>query len=250
MKKAKGYSELDDPDDEGIYQTIPYDMPMYEVQTVTLEMGPEKSTAVYGTGIWREATFSRSKEVQKYYNAIYDTTDTDTKDLAGETTSLSGLSFETVLADEIYDSPFDNSLPSEVGEQDGIYEAVYQNPVYQEDDDDGIYDNVFPETPSYDAQKMTLELGPQKTVLVEGIFSHDNKVNTTRKVTGRYYIYTGCAVTHRMSSISTPSQLHCLDNCSFEDKSFCYNIKNHIIIYYIITCKTKISSNIAVWQAS
>ena len=172
-------------------------MPMYEVQTVAIEMGPEKSAAVYGTGIWRETTYTQA---QKYHNAIYEMdaekTEYETQtltlevgkdavarqvsyetSLASETTSLNGLSFETILPDETYESPFFSDMPTEVEEEEGIYEAVYQNLINEEDDEEGIYDNVFPESPPYDAKKMTLELAPQKTVVVENIFSQDNKVN-------------------------------------------------------------------------
>ena len=201
--KLKGYSGLDEDDDT--YQTIPFDVPMYEVQTVAIEIGPDKSVAENGRGIWRETTYSLSRHVQQYHNAIYDEMDADkpefeTQTLTVEvgkdavakevfyetivstedTTSLSGLTFETQLMDEIYDNPCHGHIFTDVEEQEEIYEARYQNLINEEDDDD-IYDNVFPEFPPHDAQKMTLELAPQKTVLVEGIFSNDNKVNKKKR---------------------------------------------------------------------
>ena len=174
---------------------------MYEVQTVAIEMGPDKSDAVYGSGIWRETTYSRWGETQKYHNAIYGRfgsgkqeyeTQTLTLEvnrdavarevfhetsLSSETTSLNGLSFETQLTDETYESAFFGNMPTDAEEQEEIYEFRYQNLIEEEDEDEEIYENVFPESPSQDTQRMTLELAPQKTVVMEGIFSQDNKVN-------------------------------------------------------------------------
>ena len=175
---------------------------MYEVQTVAIEMGPEKPVAVNGKGVWTETTFHESKQAQKYHNAIYDRMDADetaykeptltlkinADEIArevsyetnppAETTSLNGLSFETILPDETYDFPFFSSISTDVEEQERIYGAVYQNLINEEDDveEDSIYDDVFPETPPYDVHKRTLELGHQKTVVEENIFSQDNKV--------------------------------------------------------------------------
>ena len=197
--KLKGYSELDE---DGIYENIPIDASMFEVQTVAIDIGPEKSSsAVYGKGVWRETTFSLSRQVQQYHNAVYEELDLDkteyesqtlkvdvgadevakdvsyTKSILPEdTTSLSGLAFESQLMNEIYDDPFPGFFSTDAEEQEEIYEARYQNLVNEEDVEDD-YDVVFPNFPSDDAHRMTLELSPQKTVLVEGIFSEENKVN-------------------------------------------------------------------------
>lgn len=202
--KLKGYSELDE---DGIYENIPIDASMFEVQTVAIDIGPEKSSsAVYGKGVWRETTFSLSRQVHQYHNAVYEEMDIDkteyesqtlkvdvgadevakdvsyTKSILPEdTTSLSGLAFESQLMNEIYDDPFPGFFCTDAEEQEEIYEARYQNLVNEEDVED-YYDEVFPNFPSDDAHRMTLELSPQKTVLVEGIFSEENKVN----------IYQGC----------------------------------------------------------
>lgn len=200
--KLKGYSELDE---DGIYENIPIDASMFEVQTVAIDIGPEKSSsAVYGKGVWRETTFSLSRQVQQYHNAVYEELDIDkteyesqtlkvdvgtdevakdvsyTKSILPEdTTSLSGLAFESQLMNEIYDDPFPGFFCTDAEEQEEIYEARYQNLVNEEDVEDD-YDDVFPNFPSDDAHRMTLELSPQKTVLVEGIFSEENKVNIDR----------------------------------------------------------------------
>ena len=175
---------------------MPYDMTMYEVQTVAIEMGPEKPVAVNGKGVWEETTFHGSKQVQQYHNAIYDRMDADETvyeevnaiansrevlyetSLATETTSLNGLSFETILTEEPYDFPFFSSISTEAEEQERIYGAVYQNLVNEEEDEeeDDIYEDVFPESPPCDAQKRTFELAPHKTDVEENIFSHENKV--------------------------------------------------------------------------
>ena len=197
--KLKGYSELDE---DGIYENIPIDASMFEVQTVAIDIGPEKSaSAVYGKGVWRETTFSLSRQVHQYHNAVYEEMDIDktefetqtlkvdvgtdevakdvsyTKSILPEdTTSLSGLAFESQLMNEIYDDPFPGFFCTDAEEQEEIYEARYQNLINEEDVEDD-YEDVFPNFPSDDAQRMTLELSPQKTVLVEGIFSEENKVN-------------------------------------------------------------------------
>lgn len=175
---------------------MPYDMAMYEVQTVAIEMGPEKPVAVNGKGVWVETTFHESKQVQQYHNAIYDRMDADETvyeevnanaisrevlyetSLATETTSLNGLSFETVLTEEAYEFPFFSSISTEAEEQERIYGAAYQNLINEEEDEeeDNIYEDVFPEPPPCDAEKRTFELAPQKTVVEENIFSHENKV--------------------------------------------------------------------------
>ncbi|XP_068757625.1 uncharacterized protein [Montipora capricornis] len=85
-RKGKGYSEFNDFDDEGIDETVLYDVPMYEVQTVTIEMGPEKLIRENGKGVWQEITLSESLQVQqKYHNAIYDRVDIDIIEYETET---------------------------------------------------------------------------------------------------------------------------------------------------------------------
>ena len=59
---------------------------MYEVQTVTIEMGPEKLIRENGKGVWQEITLSESLQVeQKYHNAIYDRVNIDIIEYETET---------------------------------------------------------------------------------------------------------------------------------------------------------------------
>lgn len=163
---------------------------MYEVQTVTIEMGPEKLIRENGKGVWQEITLSESLQVQqKYHNVIYDRVDIDiieyetetetdaavTKiplesNLASETASLSRVFFETDLADEIYESHVANSAPKPVKKKSILsLKSGYENLV-NEDDEEVIYDDVAAVTSAKDARRNSMgDFAPGENV-DEGIY--------------------------------------------------------------------------------
>lgn len=149
---------------------------MYEVQTVAIEMGAEEYSHQCGQGARHDITASESLKVQKYHNAIYDRVDSDltvydnekaslANCLGSDTTSLSGLSFETVLVEEIYESPFFDTLPTAVEKKRKLFKSrsAYQNLV---NEGDVHYDDV---TNGNDAQKVIIEIGSNE-IEEEGIY--------------------------------------------------------------------------------
>ena len=54
----QGYSTIQhyQQQEESVYQTIPFDLPMYEVQTVTVELGPDHAVAVERISTLSETT--------------------------------------------------------------------------------------------------------------------------------------------------------------------------------------------------
>lgn len=199
----KGYSTVDSPD-EGIYQTIPYDMPMYEVQTVAIEIGPEKVDEVKDRGFWNETYCSYSSdEDYEHYQSLKE------EPVYENLNSMQQSGYEVqTLTVEVSETEV---VPGEVLSETGVYESastgvrrkqgIYELPRFQhffeeDDDDDGdeggdgereeqrdyaeyedIYDNVFfPEAPKEEVKRRTLRISPDDTA-EDGIFSFENKVN-------------------------------------------------------------------------
>ena len=194
---------MDSPD-EGIYQTIPYDMPMYEVQTVAIEIGPEKVDEVKDRGFWNETYCSYSSdEDNEHYQSLHE------EPVYENLNSMQQSGYEVqTLTVEVSETEV---VPGEVLSETGVYESVstgvrrkqgiYELPRFQhlfdeDDDDDGdedgdgeqeeqhdyaeyedIYDNVFfPEAPTEEVKRRTLRISPDDTA-EDGIFSFENKVN-------------------------------------------------------------------------
>ena len=176
QRKRGGYSEFDDFDEDGIYETVSCDVPVYEVQTVAIEMGAEEFGSQYGQGVWQDVNTSESLNVQTYHNAIYDRVDSDITVYGNEnatlencsgsdTMSLSGLSFETVLVEEIYESPFSDTLRTAKERKRKFYKSrsAYQTLVNEGD----MHCNVV--TRDNDAQKVIIEIGSNE-IEDEGIY--------------------------------------------------------------------------------
>ena len=176
QRKRGGYSEFDDFDEDGIYETVSRDVPVYEVQTVAIEMGAEEFGSRYGQGVWQDVNTSESLNVQTYHNAIYDRVDSDITVYGNEkatlencsgsdTMSLSGLSFETVLVEDIYESPFSDTLRTAKERKRKFYKSrsAYQTLVNEGD----MHCNVV--TRDNDAQKVIIEIGSNE-IEDEGIY--------------------------------------------------------------------------------
>lgn len=193
---------MDSPDDDGIYQTIPYDMPMYEVQTVAIEIGPEKVVDVKDRGFWNETycSYSSDEDYEHYRSLkeepVYENL-TSMQQSGYEVQTLTVEVSETeVIAGEVSsETGFYESVATGVKRKQGIYELPRFQHVFEEDDDDDededgeqeeeqdypdyedIYDNVFfPEAPTDEVKRRTLRISPDETA-EDGIFSFENKVN-------------------------------------------------------------------------
>ena len=201
-------------EDEGIYQTIPFDMPMFEVQTVAIEMGPEESVPGSGRGISNETYCSYTSqdhsedhsESQHYQDLneeeeehVYDylpnsvqsgyEVQTLTVDVKEAEVVPGAVSSESVEGEVSYETGFYDNVTTEIRRKPGIYELPrYEHLLMDEDDeedeDEGededyedIYDNVFfPEAPTDEVKRRTLRIEPEETA-EEGIFSYENKVS-------------------------------------------------------------------------
>lgn len=202
--RSKGYSTVDSPDDEGIYQTIPYDMPMYEVQTVAIEIGPEKVDDVKDRGFWNETYCSSSSdEDYEHYQSLKE--EPEYENLASmqqsgyevQTLTVEVNETEVVPGEVLSETGFQESVSTGVRRKQGIYELPRFRHLFEEDDDDDedkdedggqeeqqdyaeyedIYDNVFfPEAPTGEVKRRTLRISPDETAQ-DGIFSFENKVN-------------------------------------------------------------------------
>ena len=151
-------------------------MPVYEVQTVTIEMGAEEFGNQYGQGVWQDVNTSESLKVQTYHNAVYDRVDSDItvygnenvtleNCIGSDTMSLSGLSFETVLVEEIYESPFSDTIRTAEERKRKFYKSrsAYQTLVNEDD----VHCNVL--TRDNDAQKVIIKIGSNE-IEDEGIY--------------------------------------------------------------------------------
>ena len=198
---------MDSPDDEGIYQTIPYDMPMYEVQTVAIEIGPEKEDDVKDRGFWNETYYSYSDdEDYEHYQSlkeepVYENLNsTQQSDYEIQTLTVEVNEAEVVPGEVLSEADPSESVSTGVRRKQGIYELPRFQHLFDEDDDededkdeDGeqeerqdyaeyedIYDNVFfPEAPTEEVKRRTLRISPNETA-ENGIFSFENKVNISR----------------------------------------------------------------------
>ncbi|XP_020621377.1 uncharacterized protein LOC110059043 [Orbicella faveolata] len=201
--RSKGYSTVDSPDDEGIYQTIPYDMPMYEVQTVAIEIGPEKVDDVKDRGFWNETYCSSSSdEDYEHYQSLKE--EPEYENLASmqqsgyevQTLTVEVNETEVVPGEVLSETGFQESVSTGVRRKQGIYELPRFRHLFEEDDDDDedkdedggqeeqqdyaeyedIYDNVFfPEAPTEEVKRRTLRISPDETAQ-DGIFSFENKI--------------------------------------------------------------------------
>ena len=194
---------MDSPD-EGIYQTIPYDMPMFEVQTVAIEIGPEKVYEVKDRGFWNETycSYSSDEDYEHYQSLkeepVYENLNSmqqsgyEVQTLTVEVSETEVVPGEVLSETGVYDS-----VSTGVRRKQGIYELPrFQHLFDEDDDDDGdeggdgeqeeqhghpefedIYDNVFfPEAPTEEVKRRTLRISPDDTA-EDGIFSFENKVN-------------------------------------------------------------------------
>lgn len=202
IKQNKGYTTVDSPEDDGIYQTIPFDMPMYEVQTVAIEIGPEKTVASNGSGFWNEAYCSYSSEGDdEHYQdlneePLYENlTSVQQSGYEVQTLTVEVSETEVVAGEVLSETGFYESVSTDVKRKQGIYELPRFQNLFEEDDDeddeDGdeeeeqdygeyedIYDNVFfPEAPTDEVKRRTLRISPEETA-EDGIFSYENKVKS------------------------------------------------------------------------
>lgn len=179
-------------------------MPMYEVQTVAIEIGPDKVDEVKDRGFWNETYCSYSSdEDYEHYQSLKE------EPVYENLNSMQQSGYEVqTLTVEVSETEV---VPGEVLSETGVYESastgvrrkqgIYELPRFQhffEEDDDGdggeggdgereeqrdyaeyedIYDNVFfPEAPKEEVKRRTLRISPDDTA-EDGIFSFENKVN-------------------------------------------------------------------------
>lgn len=201
----KGYSTMEE--EEGIYQTIPSDLPMYEVQTVAIEMGPDK--ALNSIGIWNEAYESyvgdeeEEEGIERHYQSlddeeyehIYENLPSayEVQTLSVEVNGKEVVPGEVHSENAFYESVYQESKLEEKRRKQGFFELPRYRELSEEEDDDyddnedngsdnegyeDFYDNIFfPEEPSEDQKKRTLTFSPQQTA-EDGIFSYENKVTS------------------------------------------------------------------------
>nr|XP_058967991.1 uncharacterized protein LOC131794494 [Pocillopora verrucosa] len=202
-RQMKGYSTMEE--EEGIYQTIPSDLPMYEVQTVAIEMGPDK--ALNSIGIWNEAYESyvgdeeEEEGIERHYQSlddeeyehIYENLPSafEVQTLSVEVNGKEVVPGEVHSENAFYESVYPESKLEEKRRKQGFFELPRYRELSEEEDDDyddnedngsdnegyeDIYDNIFfPEEPSEDQKKRTLTFSPQQTA-EDGIFSYENKI--------------------------------------------------------------------------
>ncbi|KAL9959814.1 hypothetical protein ACROYT_G033170 [Oculina patagonica] len=165
-KHTKSYTTVDSQEDDGIYQTIPFDVPMYEVQTVAIEIGPEKTVAVNSGGFWNETYCSYdSEEDTEHYQSLNE--EPVYENLAS--VQQSGFEVQTLTV-EVSETEVVAGDDDEDDEDDDVEDEQD----YAEYED--IYDNVFfPEAPTDKAKRSTLRITPADTA-EDGIFSYENKI--------------------------------------------------------------------------
>ena len=201
---------MDSPDDEGIYQTIPYDMPMYEVQTVAIEIGPDKVVEEkQDRGFWNETycSYSSDEDYEHYQSLkegpVYENLNSMQQSGYEVQTLTVEVSETEVVPGEVFSETGSyEGVSTGVRRKRGIYELPRFQHLFEENDDDhpdndededceqagqqdyaeyeDIYDNVFfPEAPTKEVKRRTLRISPDETA-EDGIFSFENKVNIQR----------------------------------------------------------------------
>ena len=206
----EGYSTVESPDDEGIYQTIPYDMPMYEVQTVAIEIGPEKVVDdKRDRGFWNETycSYSSDEDYEHYQSLkeepVYENLNSmQQSGYEVQTLTVEVSETEVVPGEVLCETGSYEGVSTGVKRKQGIYELPRFQHLFEEDGDDDedkdedgdgeqegqqdyaeyedLYDNVFfPEAPTEEVKRRTLRISPDETA-EDGIFSFENKVTMQR----------------------------------------------------------------------
>lgn len=212
---------MDSPDDEGIYQTIPYDMPMYEVQTVAIEIGPEKVVEEkQDRGFWNETyrSYSSDEDYEHYQSLKEESVYENLNSM-----QQSGYEVQTLTVEVSETEVVPGEVFSEIGSYEGVStgvrrkQGIYELPrfqhLFEENDDDDqdndededcedarqqdyaeyedIYDNVFfPEAATEEVKRRTLRISPDETA-EDGIFSFENKVNNRGSIVRLHYKVAG-----------------------------------------------------------
>ncbi|XP_078342465.1 uncharacterized protein LOC144628269 isoform X2 [Oculina patagonica] len=200
-KHTKSYTTVDSQEDDGIYQTIPFDMPMYEVQTVAIEIGPEKTVPANSGGFWNETycSYSDSEEDTEHYQSLNE--EPVYENLASvqqsgfevQTLTVQVSETEVVAGEVSSEIGFYESVSTAVRRKQGIYELPRFQHLFEESDDEDdeddddedeqdyaeyedIYDNVFfPEAPTNEVKRSTLRISPADAA-EDDIFSFENKI--------------------------------------------------------------------------
>ena len=204
---------MDSSEDDGIYQTSPFDMPMYEVQTVAIEIGPEKTVTASGGGFWNETYLSYpGEEDYEHYQDLNDEepvyenlTSVQQSSYEVQTLTVEVSETEVVAGEVLSETGFYDTVSTEpeVKRKQAIYELPRFQNLFEEDDDDDddnddddddeeeehdyaeyedIYDNVFfPDAPTDSVKRRTLTITPEDTAK-DGIFSFENKVKSCKMI--------------------------------------------------------------------
>ena len=179
-------------------------MPMYEVQTVAIEIGPEKEDDVKDRGFWNETycSYSSDEDYEHYQSLkeepVYENLDsTQQSDYEVQTLTVEVSETEVVPGEVFSETGVNESVSTGMRRKQGIYELPRFQHLFDEDDDDDeggdgdgeqeeqhdyaefedIYDNVFfPEASTEVVKRRTLRISPSETA-EDGIFSFENKVN-------------------------------------------------------------------------